>query len=935
MKKQHSLLKRHLKQHMNKRRELDDEFTEFINVINKTFHEYDESLNQLGKSLDISSSELLNANADMRAIFDVLPDVFFRVDNKGIVQNYKVGTETKLQLSTDSVIGQPLATFLPHDVFDILNDLLTLVAEQDIPITIDFSTMVNNDIVYYETRAIPLGQNHILLILRDITKIKLSEIDASQSKTRLEIQNQSLFDIAINPALHRCDLSIAFEEIAITAANTLNIASISIWFFNDVQSVLHCTCRYSASSGPEQYQQHLNAEQYPNFFQGLTAGRAIAATDVQSDSRTQDLLDCYLLPQEISALLAVPIYISGNYVGVIFYEHIGLNRKWATDEQQYAVSMADMVGRVCESDEREKAQRALLESEERFRILAETSGSAIFTFRDKFLYVNPSMRAITGYSKTELLNMRVADIFEKALVDDVEFRLVHELDQSVNYINREVVIDTKEGQQCYLHLTVGFINLNGKLTCIGSAFDITERKLIEEQLRHQAFFDRLTGLPNRALFIDRLEHCLDQAKRDLDYQCAVLFLDLDRFKVVNDSLGHLFGDELLVEVGRRLKSLVRNADTIARLGGDEFTVLIEDARDLKQVLHISDRIQEELGKSFFIHSQEIYITTSIGIAVGDSSYQRPDHVLRDADIALYRAKSNGKACHEIFDSQMHARAHKLLQLEGSLRNAIKEHEFKLFYQPIVSLDTGRTHGFEALIRWQQSDDSIVPPAEFIPLAEESGLIIPLGNWVIQEASTQLQAWQKQYPDFDLTLNINLSSKQFDQDDLIDIINTVIDEKAISSNHFKLELTESMLMNQSHELIDKLNKLKSLGVELFIDDFGTGYSSLNYLHKFPIDALKIDRSFISNIGADGENTEIAQAIISMAHSLGLKVVAEGVENMTQLIQLCSLNCDYAQGYFFSKPVPIEEAESFIDKEWPEVNIDQSSALFRMQTGYRCQ
>lgn len=444
--------------------------------------------------------------------------------------------------------------------------------------------------------------------------------------------------------------------------------------------------------------------------------------------------------------------------------------------------------------------------------------------------------------------------------------------------------------------------------------DIAERKRVEEQLVHNALHDGLTGLPNQALFMDRLGLALERAKRRQDYLFAVLFLDLDRFKIVNDSLGHIAGNQLLIAISRRLEAVLRSIDTVARLGGDEFTILLEDIEDTSAAIHVAERIQKELALPFKLNECEVFSSTSIGIVLSSQSYAQPDHLLRDADIAMYRAKALGKARYEVFDTTMHNRAVLLLQLENDLRRAVTREEFLIYYQPIVSLATGRIIGFEALVRWQHPERGLVSPIEFIPVAEETGMIVSIGQWVLYEACRQMRKWHAEFPKTPpLMINVNVSAKQLTQTDLLKQINLVLQETGLEARSLKLELTESVLIDNTKSATAMLSQLKALNIELQMDDFGTGYSSLSYLHRFPINTLKIDRSFISNIGIGDENLEIVRAIVALAHSLNMNVTAEGVETVEQLAILRAMQCHRGQGYFFSKPLDSAAVEVLLATE----------------------
>jgi diguanylate cyclase (GGDEF)-like protein len=425
-----------------------------------------------------------------------------------------------------------------------------------------------------------------------------------------------------------------------------------------------------------------------------------------------------------------------------------------------------------------------------------------------------------------------------------------------------------------------------------------------EQLTRQAFRDPLTNLPNRALFMDRLSHGLTRAQRRHEH-LAVLFLDLDRFKVVNDTLGHSVGDQLLVEVSRRLTSALRPGDTVARLGGDEFGVLLEDVADAETAETVAVRIEESLGTPYRFEGREVFVTASIGIALSSAKLGLPEEILRDADLAMYHAKAKGKARHEFFDGSMSAPALDRMDLEMDLRSAISRHEFRLHYQPILRLDTGRITEVEALIRWQHEKRGLLQPDEFIGLTEETGLIVPIGQWVLSVACKQARAWQLEFPtELPLVMSVNLSAKQFQNPKLVEEIREALGESGLAPSCLKLEITESTVMQDAPVTLTKLNELKALGVRLAIDDFGTGYSSLGYLRRFPVDTLKIDRSFVKGLSPEGGDNAIVRAVVTVAKSLNMDVTAEGVETEGQLAELKALGCDRAQGFLFARPVTAE-------------------------------
>ncbi|MBI4641552.1 MAG: EAL domain-containing protein [Candidatus Tectomicrobia bacterium] len=564
---------------------------------------------------------------------------------------------------------------------------------------------------------------------------------------------------------------------------------------------------------------------------------------------------------------------------------------------------------TAEIAERKRTAEALRESEERYALAARGANDGLWDWNLKTqeIYFSPRWRLMLGYEEHEVGN-GINEWFNRVYPDDLE-RVRKEIalhleGLTLHYESEYRILHKDKTYRWVLSRGLAVRDIEGQVyRMAGSQTDITERKRAEEQLLHDAFHDGLTGLPNRTLFVDRLGRAIARAKRREDYIFAVLFLDLDRFKVVNDSLGHMIGDQLLIALTRRLEICLRNGDTVARLGGDEFAILLDDVKDLNDATRVADRIQKDLATPFNLSGQEVFTTSSIGITLSTTGYDRPEDILRDADTAMYRAKALGKARYEIFDTTMHARAVALLQLEANLRRAIERQEFQVYYQPIVSLGTGRITSFETLVRWQHPQRGLVSPGEFIPVAEETGLIVPIGEWVLRTACAQNKAWQEAgLPR--LSVAVNLSARQFQDQNLPDLIQQVLAETGMAAHDLKLEITESIAMQNIDLSITVLNELSAMGMQVSIDDFGTGYSSLAYLKRFPVSTLKIDRSFVRDIPGDVDDAAITSAIIAMAHSLKLKVIAEGVETEEQLAFLRSHQSDEMQGYLFSRPVPAE-------------------------------
>ena len=441
--------------------------------------------------------------------------------------------------------------------------------------------------------------------------------------------------------------------------------------------------------------------------------------------------------------------------------------------------------------------------------------------------------------------------------------------------------------------------------------EIFQRHQLEQKLRHDALHDSLTELPNRNSFMQAVKKCLDNAIDNLEEQFAVLFIDLDRFKIINDSLGHLAGDRLLIACAQRIKKCLEESTILARLGGDEFTILLEQIDDVNYAVTIADKILSEFATPFILGSRNLTITVSIGIVIGNSEYHQEIDLLRDADTALYRAKELGKARYEIFDRQMYLDAMRRLELENELRQAIFQQQLVLYYQPIFSLNTQKLLGFESLVRWIHPDRGMISPGEFIPLAEETGLIVPLGKWVMYEACKQLKIWQDNLPQAkSLILSINVAGEQLHDRNFLNIVDCIIAQTQVNPECLKFEITESMLIEDITQVIVVLKKIKDRKIKLSIDDFGTGYSSLSYLPQFPIDVLKIDQSFVNAMNNERQNLEVVKAIVTLAQVLNMQIIAEGIETETQLNTLKSLGVDYGQGFSMSQPLTSELAAELI-------------------------
>lgn len=574
-------------------------------------------------------------------------------------------------------------------------------------------------------------------------------------------------------------------------------------------------------------------------------------------------------------------------------------------------------------DRRDIAERRLIRDRQlrSERIFKESGEAIVIANSDRqIIDVNDAFTRFTGHVRDEVLGCDIHFMRSARHDDEFYLQMWQQIESSGRW-SGEVWEQRKDGAVFPKALTISVVKdePDDVISYIGIFSDITQSKLIEEQLRKLAFYDELTGLPNRTLCKDRLNHEIKVAYRR-DERLAVLFLDLDNFKYVNDTLGHSSGDLLLIETARRIVDCVRASDTVARLGGDEFMVVLTGVNSVQMVEQIANNIILALARKFVLQGNEIMVGVSIGISLYPDNGAGYEELIKNADAAMYRAKDAGRNIFMFFTSELQVQMLERLTLEKELRSAIEHEVFELYYQPKVDLRNGRINGVEALLRWRREDGSIVLPDSFIPLAEETGLIIPLGEWVLQQACRQAVIWRESGFSA-MRMAVNLSIKQFDQQDIASQIERILDESGLSPEWLELEVTESMVMRDADRAIVTLQRLRRLGVHISVDDFGTGYSSLSYLKRLPLQTLKIDRSFVQDLGSDGDDEAIVSAIISMAHTLELKVVAEGVESIEQLEFLRRDGCNEAQGHLFSRPVPASQFTSLLEGRWIRYCVDR--------------
>lgn len=562
---------------------------------------------------------------------------------------------------------------------------------------------------------------------------------------------------------------------------------------------------------------------------------------------------------------------------------------------------------------RKLGEQALAQSEEKYRTLVDTNQDGVFLSQNgSLVYANQTLSRMLGFNSGDIVGKPMLDLIAGESHEFAE-QLAADLPDENGGAPQEVQLLHRDSKtRVTVSMSIGRINWHGEPAITGTVRNVTEHKKAEQELVYSAYHDALTGLPNRSFFLERLTRAIERSGKRGSDRFAVLFLDLDRFKLINDSLGHTFGDRLLVAIAKRLRTCLRPSDLIARHGGDEFTILVENIQGLDEATAVADRAHEELARAFTVEGHDVFSTASIGIVIGAPHYQHPDEVLRDADTAMYRAKAAGKSGYVVFDDAMHEHVKENLKLETELRHALQRGEFRVFYQPVMEITNGKLKGFEALVRWDHPTRGLVSPEHFLAVAEETGLIIPMGWWVMETACTQLANWRKRFkhlPD-DFSMSVNIANRQFAHWVLPQRVARVLDITGVAPRNLCLEITETVFMDNPELAAETIARLKTIGVNLQMDDFGTGYSSLSALRTFKLDTLKIDRSFITGIERNRRERAIVRTITVLAADLGMDVVAEGIENARQLELLRALGCRKGQGYYFSKPLSTGDAERYL-------------------------
>lgn len=866
-------------------------------------------------------------------------EAIFLADAAGLIRFWSLGAEKLFGHGRAGIEGRPMASLLAGDVPEEMRPAPagrsreTRAAAAGSGNRVFESLGLRKDGTCFPLRlslgALQLGGELLRFAMaKDITDEKRAEMALRESEdlnrtARQQLQHRVRFENLItsisthfiNLPSDRIDLGIRY---ALHALGEFAGADRSyIFMFSPDRESVECTHEWCSPGIDPQIKRlkGVPVSGFPWFMERINGLQTVNVPRVASLPKAAAAEKSEFVAEGIRSLIMVPMVHRGIPKGYLGFDAVREEKRWSDE----TAGLLRIVGEIfVNALDRKKIDEALSDAKARYKNIFENAVEGIFQASPagRLLSVNPALARIFGYADPGDMEESIGDIAAELYAEPGRRgEFIRILEERATVTDFESQARRKDGTVIWISENARVVRKpDGRVEYFeGTVVDITERKRMEEQLVRGALYDALTGLPNRSLIHELLGRALERVRRKSSHLFTAMVLDLDRFKMVNDSMGHAQGDRLLVAFARRIAAFLPPDATFGRLGGDEFCLLLEDIKDATPATALADRVQEALSLPFDLEGREVYAGASIGIVVGTGQYAAAEEVLRDADTAMHRAKLAGKGRYEVFDASMHAKAVHLLTLETDLRKAVERNEFRLHYQPIVSLEDGSLTGFEALIRWKHPRLGLVSPMDFIPVAEDTGLIVPIGKWVLREACRQLGEWRRMMEGGrKLTMSVNISGKQLGGMDFVELIEGILLEARLEASCLKLEVTESAIMENPEMAAAILERLKRMGVHLSLDDFGTGYSSLSYLHRFPFHNLKIDRSFISKIEGGEKDEEIVRVINSLARNLGMDVVAEGIETQGQWDLLKKLDCGFGQGYFFSKPMEEEPARHLIER-----------------------
>ncbi len=744
--------------------------------------------------------------------------------------------------------------------------------------------------------------DRIRLYAMDVTELKQAE-QRRRDEERITIELQrALLEIS---TIDASDMDGAIAAITGKVAHTLSASRVGIWRYDDQKDQVECMDLFSLETGEHSFGEREDIDHYPNYFEAVAGSRVIAVHDARNDSRTEELLDSYLVKEDIRSLLHAPIRLNQSFYGVLACEHIREQRAWSFMEREFAVSAANSVALLLESSERMRAEREM----RKLLTAVNRSGDSIYmTDRGGTIeYVNDATEAVSGYSREELVG-KTPRIWKSGYHDDPFYQRLWETIGAGKTFAGIFINKGKDGRFFTLDQTITPVtDESGEVVnFVATAKDVTEQKVMEEKINYLSYHDPLTGLPNRNLLFDRLRRELLNAERE-ETTLAVFVVDIDRFRMINEAHSPSIGDKVLQSLGSRLEDAVYERDTVARFGNDEYGIVAAVKRP-EELGPLVEKVRKATSRPLEIDDVLLSPTASIGISVYPEDGKEAAVLIRNAELSLDQAKENGRNSYKFFTSTMNRRASDYVELEGKLAAALKRKEFVVYYQPYFDFGSKSIAGMEALVRWNDNG-RIISPGKFIGVLEDSRLIIPVGEWILSSVCRQLKTWQDRGLHV-VPVSVNLSAHQFAQEHVVELIHAIVRAHELDPSLLVFELTESVAMKDVDLTIRILKRLKDLGFSVSIDDFGTGYSSLAYLRRFPLDNLKIDRSFVMGIDEDPDDALIVTTVISMAHNLRLRTIAEGVESEEHWKILRILRCDLAQGYYCGKPSPPEVVEELL-------------------------